>query len=202
MKNMRFQPVMARGAARSERGFILIVGMFFLIILTILSIAMFRSVNLQQRIAGNSRDKERALEAAQSALQYGEWWLGQGKGGTGSACSGVINGNLVASMMVCSAPLAGPTTLPWPTRIEYVPPAAGGQQMTVAAGGGLSSGLGSDINYQAKPGLYISYLGLSADGLAQLFQVTGFGYGGESSTAAVVRSTYQIKTGAKPLDGL
>ena len=175
-------PPRARRPATS-RGFILIVGLFFLVILTMLSIAMFRSFGLQERIAGNTRDKQRAFEAAQSALQYGEWWLGQGNGGTGAICAGVTNGNVMTSMRVCSNALATPTTLPWTIRTDYQPP-----QMAVAAGGGVVSA-GGDINYQAVPGLYISYLGLSPNG--SLYQVTAFGYGGNANTAAIVQSTYR-----------
>ena len=36
---------------------------------------MFRSFGTQEKIAGNLREKERALHAAESAQQYGEWWL-------------------------------------------------------------------------------------------------------------------------------
>jgi type IV pilus assembly protein PilX len=180
----------------TSRGFILIVGLFFLVILTMLSIAMFRSFGLQERIAGNTRDKQRAFEAAQSALQYGEWWLGQGNGSTGAVCAGVTNGNVMTSMRVCSNALATPTTLPWTIRTDYQPP-----QMAVAAGGGVVS-VGGDINYQAMPGLYMSYLGLAPSGLAQLYQVTAFGYGGNANTTSVVQSTYQIKSAVKDLGGL
>lgn len=182
-------------APYKNRGFILIVGLLFLLVLTLLSIGMFRSFGLQERIAGNTRDKQRAFESAQSALQYGEWWLGQGNGGTGTNCAGVINGNVMTSMLVCSNPLTTPVSLPWAARTDYLPPS-----MTVAIGGGIATT--GDINYQAKPGLYMNYLGLTPDGLAQLYRVTAFGYGGNADTAAVVQSTYQIKTGVKDLGGL
>ena len=180
----------------ASSGFILIVGLFFMVILTLLSIAMFRSFGLQERIAGNTRDKQRSFEAAQSALQYGEWWLGQGNGGTGINCTGVVNGNVLTSMRVCSNGLTTPTNLPWSVRTDYQPP-----QMAVASGGGLAA-IGGDINYQAMPGLYMSYLGITPNGLAQLYQVTAFGYGGNVNTAAIVQSTYQIKSAVKDLGGL
>ena len=185
----------SRGPGASS-GFILIVGLFFMVILTLLSIAMFRSFGLQERIAGNTRDKQRSFEAAQSALQYGEWWLGQGNGGTGINCTGVVNGNVLTSMRVCSNGLTTPTNLPWSVRTDYQPP-----QMAVASGGGLAA-IGGDINYQAMPGLYMSYLGITPNGLAQLYQVTAFGYGGNVNTAAIVQSTYQIKSAVKDLGGL
>jgi type IV pilus assembly protein PilX len=184
------------GRARSEHGFILVVGLLFLIVLTLLSVAMFRSFGLRERIAGNTLDKLRAFEAAQSALQHAEWWLGQGIGiGTGLACSGVRDGNDVSAMTICSDALSNPMQLPWPARTDYLPPG-----MVVSTAGGVAPN--GDINYHAKPGLHISYLGVGPDGLSQLYRVSAFGYGGNPDSAAVVRSTYQIQTGVKDLGGL
>ncbi len=181
--------------ARLSGGFVLVTGLLFLIVMTLLAIAMFRSFGLQERIAGNTRDKQRAFEAAQSALQYGEWWLAQGSGGSGATCTGANNANDLTQMRVCTAGMSDPATLPWSVRSDYLPPS-----MSVSSAGGIAST--GDINYQSKPGLYINYLGQSPDGMAQLYQVTAFGYGGNPDTAAVVRSTYQMTTGVKPLDGL
>ena len=186
----------ARARCPHQQGFVLAVSLVFLVVLTLLALAMFRSFGLQERIAGNTRDKERAFEAAQSALQFGEWWLSQGTGGsTGTVCNSVVNANTAGAMHLCSNALTTPSTPPWAARFEYVPP-----NMTVAGGGGLAAS--GDINYQGKPALYISYLGLSPDGLAQLYQVSAYGYGGNADTAAVVQSTYEMKTGVKDLGGL
>ncbi|MGJ7528325.1 pilus assembly PilX family protein [Variovorax sp. GB1P17] len=183
-----------RPARSRERGFALIVGMLFLVILTVLSIGMFRSFNLQERIAGNTREKERAVEAAESALQYGEWWLSQGNGSTGAACSGALNANTLSQMQVCTNMIAKPAALPWTNRADYLPPS-----MTVAEGGGIVAATG-DINYYRKPGLSIGYLGLSPNGQSLLYQVSAFGYGGSTTAAAVVQSIYQVTGGNKPLD--
>jgi type IV pilus assembly protein PilX len=183
---------------------VLIGGLLFLLLVTMLATAMFRSVGLQERIAGNTRDKQRAFEAAQSALQYGEWWLGQRGGGTGGTCAaGANNGNTLANMRVCDTLLSTPAMLPWATSSTYVPPTMTVAASLAAAGGQTASG---DINYSDKPGLHISYMGMSPDGQGQLYQVTAYGYGGlfdsaanAATTAVVVRSTYQLKSGVKCL---
>ncbi len=177
---------------RRQGGFVLIVGLIFLLVVMVLGVALFRSGGMAERIAGNTREKQHAEEAAQSALQYGEWWLSQVNRGAGSPCTAVTNANLTTQMKVCSNALANPTTLPWAARADYLPPS-----MTVAAGGGVNAA--GDINYQAQPGLYINYLGLTPDGLAEMYQVTAFGYGGSVSTAAVVQSTFKMSTGVKDL---
>jgi type IV pilus assembly protein PilX len=183
---------------QQQRGFVLIVGLLILVVMTLLSLSMFRSFGLQERIAGNTREKQRALETAQSALQYGEWWLNLGSAGTGvgATCnSGTTNANQLAQMKICANALANPIVLPWPARAEYQPP-----QMAVEAGGGVATG--GDINYLAKPGLYINYLALAPDGRSPVYQVSAYGYGGSASTAAVVQSTYELKSPFRPLDGL
>lgn len=187
---------LSRLSSRRARGFTLIVGMLMLIVLTLFALGMFRSSGLQERIAAGTRDKQRALEAAQSALQYGEWWLKQGNGLNSVNCAGVNNGNVLSNMRVCSNTISSPTSLPWGIASRYLPPA-----MTATGGGGLAgaSSPKGDINYAGIPGLHISYLGLNPSGLAQLYQVTAYGYGGDATTAAVVQSTYQITSGAKDL---
>src|SRR5712675_1995916 len=64
--------------ASAQRGVALISSLLLLIIITILALSMFRSFGTQEKIAGNLREKDRALHAAASAQQYGEWWLIQG----------------------------------------------------------------------------------------------------------------------------
>lgn len=188
---------LSRMSVRRERGYTLIIGLLLLLVLTLFAVGMFRSSGLQERIAAGTRDKQRALEAAQSALQYGEWWLGQPSSSLSSVtCASPNNGNILANMRVCSAAVNNPTSLPWGIGSTYTPPA-----MTASGGGGMAgaSSPAGDINYAAVPGLYISYVGPRSDGLAQLYQVTAYGYGGDATTAAVVQSTYQISSGVKDL---
>jgi type IV pilus assembly protein PilX len=179
--------------ARRQQGFVLIIGLLFLVVLTLLSLSMFRSFNLQESIAGNTREKQRTFEAAQSALAYGEWWLGLG-GGNVSECAGINNASDITKMRVCSQPLIDPRALPWVIRTDYQPPS-----MSVKLNGGIATG--GDINYNAMPGLHISYMGVNAANSQSLvYQVSGFGYGGSSTAATVVQSTYELSNPHKPLD--
>jgi len=60
-----------------ERGIALVTSLLLLLIITILALSMFRSFGSLEKIAGNLREKDRALHAAESAQQYAEWWLTQ-----------------------------------------------------------------------------------------------------------------------------
>lgn len=55
-----------------QRGAILVTSLLLLLILTVLGIAMMRMTNLQERMAGNTRDMNVALQAAEAGLRDGE----------------------------------------------------------------------------------------------------------------------------------
>ncbi len=177
-------------AVRPEQGFVLVTGLLFLVIVTLLGLALFRSSGLMERVSANTRDKQRAFETAQAALQYGEWFLANSTSTTKSACS-TSTGKTVATLHVCSENLSPSrdtlAALAWqPNAFTYTQP-----NLTVAAGGGVTSA-GTDINYQAPPGVYIEDLGLMSDGKTELYQVTAYGYGGNADTSSIVRSTYKV----------
>ena len=188
----------ARSPLRRQSGIALLTALLILIMLTLLAVAMFRGFGLQQKIAGNVREKERAFQAAENALQYGEWWLSPANPNpppqdTGTDCttsSANITVTTPADMRVCSTPLAkvsDPTN--WTGALVYTPP-----KMTVATGGGVAAdGNGNtDINYAQPPKLYIAYLGLSPTAKEKLYSVTAAGFGGSTTSTAVVQSVVAV----------
>jgi len=58
-----------------QRGAILVTSMLLLLILTVLGIAMMRMTNVQERMAGNTRDLGLAFQGAEAGLREGEGWL-------------------------------------------------------------------------------------------------------------------------------
>jgi len=58
-----------------QRGMALPVVMIFLIILLVLATAGMDDTAMQERMAGNLRDREAAFQAAEAALREGEEWL-------------------------------------------------------------------------------------------------------------------------------
>jgi type IV pilus assembly protein PilX len=55
-----------------QRGTVLIVALMFLIILTLLCLATMTGTTLEEKMAGNARDYNTALQAAEAALRDGE----------------------------------------------------------------------------------------------------------------------------------
>ena len=198
MKNASLLNLEAPRRPARESGIVLISALVVLVLMTILAISMFKSFGMQERIAGNTREKQRAFQAAQSALKYGEQWLAQGNGGAGSACSSLLYANATPpTTQVCSNPLTSSQTfaIPWQSAgadigVQYTPPG-----MTVTTSGGVNT-------YAGTPRTYISPLGQDPTGLAQLYQVTAMGYGGNANAVAVVQSVYAITNGVKDAGGL
>jgi type IV pilus assembly protein PilX len=196
---------LTRTLAGTQRGMALLTSLLLLMVITLMAIAMFRSLGSQEKIAGNLREKDRALHSAEAAQQYGEWWLLQGNNvaiGDVACAAGVLNANLNSSIgEICAVgqnaqAMFGDLTLPanWTTRTEYLP-----QGMSVTAG---VPGANGDIAYAKVPAFYISDLGLAADGAGEAYQVAAYGFGGAIGTIAVVESVYEVQQGVVNRGGL
>ena len=82
--------------------------------LTMLAVSMFRSYGVEERIAGNTRDKQRARSAAISAQQFAETFLSTTTGSlTPTACAGIVPST--GAIPVCRGPAPDFTTMavPW-----------------------------------------------------------------------------------------
>jgi type IV pilus assembly protein PilX len=190
----------------AERGMVLISSLLLLLVVTILAVAIFRNYGMEEKIAGNTREKQRALHAAESAQQYAEWWLSSGLGSTTPiVCDSVIPVTTPQSGQVCANTLptivaAGNVgNLPWQVNgssvgVTYAPP-----NMTFSTTGGVNT-------YYQTPIFYISYLGLTASSTTSnyqlLYQVDAAGWGGSSNAVAVVESTYYVTSGVCNLGAL
>lgn len=189
----------------AQSGIVLISCMLLLLVVTIIALSMFRSVGMQEKIAGNMREKQRALQAALSAQQYAEYWLGAGNGSAADVtCNTVLNANLNQGQ-ICSnqLPLVVDTsvaTIPWqiggkPVGVQILPanlPVAMSMQISTDP----STGTVANPTYYYTPTFYISDMGPSADPNVpgEIYQVDAFASGGSSNTAAEVESTYAVYT--------
>ena len=186
--------------SRTQRGIALLTSLLILVVVTLIAVSMYKNFGLQEKLAGNTLEKQRSLLAADSAVRFGEWWLSQGNTGSGVVCNGgEIDANVQANMKICSNGLATPGTVPWANRFKYKPPT-----MTILAGGGLntaSTGTIGDVNYATSPSLYVSYMGLGPNGKSMLYQVTGVGYGGSTTTVSVLQSVYAMTYAINDLSG-
>lgn len=180
---------------RDERGMVLVTSLLLLVIVTILAVGMFRSFGLNEQIAGNMREKQKALNAAETAEQYAESWLSLGLNTSAVTCTTPMVASNVGQ--VCTNTMASlgmdPAVLPWsiagPVGVNYIP-AVGSTTMSVSTTGGAN-------NYYNNPAYYIGFLGSVTSNrvTSTYFQIDAVGYGGSADTAAVVESTYMTSSG-------
>jgi type IV pilus assembly protein PilX len=180
-----------------QEGVVLVSSLLLLLVVTIMALSMFRSFGIQEKVAGNMREKQRALQAAESAQQYAEQWLiGNSATTAPVVCNALLNGNaglgqICSNRLWLSLPAGVPvTTVPWAVAgtpsvgVTYTPPG-----MTVQAASA------STLNtYFGAPTFYISDAGASIDPNVpgEIFQIDAVGYGGNGNTAAVVESTFAV----------
>jgi type IV pilus assembly protein PilX len=189
-----------RMAAGNQRGVALVTSILLLLIITILALSMFRSFGTQERIAGNLREKERALHAADSAQQYAEWWLLEGNNTAAGAVACTASVVATATQgQICNQP---PTPagisittlpLPWPVQVTYTP-----QGMVLL-------GQPAQVNnppYFNTPAFWITDLGIAADAAGEAYQIDAYGFGSAANTVAIVESVYEVQQGVVNRGGL
>jgi type IV pilus assembly protein PilX len=145
---------------------VLVTALLMLVVVTLLAVSMFRSFGLDEKIAGNVREKQRALSAAETAEEYAEWWLANGLAGTPIACSAAVDF----------------TSLPWAARVNYAYAPIGAPGLAMP-----TSGAGF---YSILPAYSVTFLGSTTN--STIYQIDAVGYGGSADTAAVVEATYAL----------
>ena len=186
-----------------QSGVVLVMSLLLLLVITLLALSMFRSVGVQELIAGSLREKDRALQSATSAQQYAEYWLVSGNNVNNTiACSqGLLNANS-GDGYVCtnqllplltSLGISGPSVVPWGGNttsteigIQYTPPNMSATSVTATFGAN---------QYFEPPRFYIALLGNAPGGVqGQIYQIDAWAYGGDPNTVVVVESTYLVTT--------
>ncbi|MCD2511423.1 PilX N-terminal domain-containing pilus assembly protein [Comamonas endophytica] len=171
-----------------------------LAVTTILVLFAFRNSSMYERISGNTMEKGRSFQAAQSSLRFAEWWLERNNLGEISDCETRNTVESLGDLRVCSTALASGTTLPWSGSSVFTPKA-----MAISTDAGLntdSSKIPGDANYYASPEFYISELGSTPGGREMLYSVSGAGFGANASSVSIVESTFAFKYRTINLGGL
>lgn len=190
-----------RCGPRAQRGVVLVSAMLLLIVLTVLALYMFRSNGIQELIAGNIREKQRAVQTAEAAEMYAEMWLSTpGNVLTNSvncATVGVVAWPTVPS--ICTFPLQSiadtpsAASVPWKVGgneigFSYFPGSTTGTgDLTVQTAGGANS-------YYQVPRFYIGLV--QSTGRQALYRIDAWNYAGTPNTVSVVESNYIVTCSA------
>ena len=186
-----------QGARTAQRGVVLVSSLLLLLVVTIMALSMFRSFGIQEKIAGNMREKQRALQAAVTAEQFAEYWLTTptGTGTASTSCSTLMDGT-TGQGQICSTqppnvlPDFATLPVPWQIGVTFTP-----THMLIAGPGVQNTPV--NPTYASAPTFYISDLGPDASEPGEVYQIDAVGYGGNSNTEAVVESTYAVSTTSK-----
>ena len=172
-----------------QQGMALITGLLLLVVCTLIAASMFRSYGMQEKIAGNIREKQRATNAANSTLQYAEWWLTNNTIPASVVCTGAAT----SVVQVCSNALADPTAVPW---------SSGGVTFTGFNANNTVQTTASRGTYYKTPIFYITDLGsYKGTPAGEVYQIDAVAWGSTPNAVAVVESTYLVNTGGGPGTG-
>ena len=202
-----------------QLGVVLISSMLLLLIVTIMALSVFRSFGMQEKIAGNMREKQRALQVANTTQQYAEWWLVNQSNAARAVSEGVaadadtpctnttlLDANLAQGQICVNSLLSvtGLTTLAtWPTLA-----AAGSSNAGIAYTPTGLNYTGVDTNaavtdvYYARPRFYIADVGSLSSGRGEVYQVDAYSFGESANSIAIVESTVAITCQVCNLGGL
>ncbi len=185
---------------KSQQGLVLITSVIMLVVTTILVLFAFRNGGIYEKIAGNTMEKGRSFQAAESSLRFAEWWLARNNLGEIASCDAR---NTVASLddlRVCKTALASNSTLPWSGSSVFTPKA-----MAISTEAGLNTDvtkISGDANYYASPEFYISELGSTPGGREMLYSISGAGFGANPHSTSIVESTFAFRYQTIDLGGL
>lgn len=181
---------MVRGRTR---GFSLVTILVMLVVLMSLALAGMNSGIVQERMAGNARDRNTALQAAEAALRDAEADI-EANLTVASAFVSACTGGLCLPPSMTSA---SPTSLPLWQTIDWGASAGQSRAYGSVTGATALPGVGSQPRYivERLPPLApasgtSASLASSLDDAPQVFRITARGTGVRASTVVILQSTY------------
>ena len=178
-----------------QRGFVLIVALVLLLVLTVLGLAAAQSTSLEERMAGNARNRDMAFQAAEAGLRAAESCL---SAGLPICTSFSTNAN--------GTYLFDPSSPPPPSTLN----------MPLWDVAGFWSNAGNVLSYNTITGSNLPLVALQPEIIIeqmpamaapggnlgqqqfgggtptiQLYRITAFGTGGDTTATAMLQSVFQ-----------
>ncbi|MEW6703549.1 MAG: PilX N-terminal domain-containing pilus assembly protein [Pseudomonadota bacterium] len=149
------------GPAPKQEGAALIVLLVMLVVVTMLALSGVRTTTMDERMAGNARDRDKAFQAAEAAVR---------------ACLNQVNTGAFPGEKVLSpvASDASPATPHWEVEANWSDDT---KSVEIDVG---------DSTLKEQPRCMVEALGAGSGS----YRVTGKGLGGSSSTVVVLQATY------------
>jgi type IV pilus assembly protein PilX len=177
MRSFGIMPILFVTWRGRQTGAALVVSLLLLLVATLIGVTAMQVTSLEEKMAGNLRDRNLAFQAAESALRAGEAFL---RTQTGEFVCGT--GHYRDNDAVCPPPVRE-----W---VSFACTAVNSVEYT----GGTLSGLAAnpryaidEINYVCEP----SGSELGAGSEKCYFRITACGFGGTMNAMVILQSTYQ-----------
>lgn len=179
---------------RTQRGAVLAVSLLILLLLTIIGIAGMSVTSLEERMAGNDRDRQMAFQAAEAALRNGEDYVA-----TNNLPGNPLGAKFAANCQdqgagMCLPATSGTANVWTDSTLNVWGNAARHRTYSYSALSGLA----------AQPIYIIEYLGpqiiapqtavtcsSSPSPCPQMYRITAIGYGGTPNAKVVLQSVYK-----------
>lgn len=172
---------------QGEQGFVLVVALILLLILTLLGLASIQSTSLEEKMAGNQRQQALAFQAAEAALRQGESSL------VGSASLPPFNGGVLGYYNYPIDPSTGSAMMAGSDWQTWNWSNAIGISSNQLGSGGNS---GATAQYYIEPFIYVPTSGQSLDASApipgqQIYAITARGVSPDGKAIVILQSTYK-----------
>jgi len=173
---------------RRQQGFVLTMALVFLVLLTIIGVTALSTTTLEEKMAGNMKDRNLAFQSAETALLSGEHWIDTQlqKPGFPNTANGLYSVDPTSAVANWDA-------ISWTSNVVQYPCSP---SLTTGCGTGVTK-----VNTQPK--YIIEDLGEIPDSKGSLvtganyqntgvtmLRVTARGTGGTDAAVAMVQSTY------------
>lgn len=187
--------------APREKGVVLAVGLLILVVMTLIGVTAMSTTGLENKMAGNLKDWDLALQAAEAGLRDAETDIAttgrvSGKTNAVDNCATLLSSPTEQDGQ-CTSPSGAATniwqTIDWTdsaTPVKYVKYG----RWTLAVGYTPSEGYATLPRYIIEP---VDDLGRPGDPVdfphkVKTFRVTAVGYGGSTLASVMLQSTYAL----------
>ena len=152
---------------RRQQGATLIITLVMLVLITLVSVSTIRTSTMDEKMAGGARDRDKALQAAEAAVQL---------------CLKKVEGNTVLPALQLVPKTA--TNPPWWEPAANWASASGVSEEVVLS----TTGTAADAGLAQWPRCMYELLGAAGS-----YRVTGRAVGGASSTEVILQATYSVE---------
>lgn len=176
-------------ANHAQRGFVLVVGLVILLVLTLIGVSAMRGTTLEEHMAGNTQERDLAFQAAEAALRASEQFVADNATKTAlTSSSGYTNCAQNTSTNHCPPPV-------WQQvfPVGQTPSSSDVNSYTGSLDGASAYYIVEKLNIPPQPGCSsVSQAATGNGGHPTYYRLTSEGIGKDGHTSVVLQTVYRI----------